>query len=624
MTKPEIEDKIAALRERLAVVPTLPGIYVYRDTEGRILYVGKARSLRNRIRSYFGSTSSLSHKTRELVERIADFEYKIAESEQEALLLENSLIKKHKPKYNARLKDDKTYPYIKIDLTESFPRVYVTRKVSNDSAKYFGPYASAGSVRKTLAILKRLFPYRSCTKNITGKDYRPCLEHYIHRCVAPCTGYASREQYRSVVLQVVKFLEGNTKEVISDISQEMHSASELLEFERAAVLRDRLRDIERMYEKQKVVMLGKEEMDVLGMARRGDEAWIEVFFVRMGSVIEADHFIVEGISDKDDSEIIEAFIGQFYLKTRRVPHTILVENTPENKTTLSDWLSEIRGRPVYIVTPKRGAKHGLIQMATQTASEGMTQFSIKRMSSQVFSSAALSALKEELNAERPLERIECYDISHIQGAHVVASMVVFIQGRPCSSDYRRFKIKIKKTNDDFASMREVVYRRFKRLQDAEKVENSKIASVTDKSFNQRPDLVLIDGGKGQLSVALESMLKLRMGDIPLAAIAKREEEIYLPDSPEPITLEPRSQALMLLQRIRDEAHRFAVTFHRSVRSKSSVRSLLDDVPGIGPKRKKILVRRFGSAKMVLQASEEELAAVPGITRDLAKRIKEIF
>ena len=601
---------------RLAAVPLEPGVYLHRDAEGKVLYVGKSASLRDRLRSYFGSKKNLDPKSVELVSRIDDFEYIVTASEQEALLLENSLIKEHKPKYNIRLKDDKTYPYIKVDLAEDFPRIYVTRRTANDGARYFGPFASAGSVRKTLDLLKRLFPYRSCTKTITGNDSRPCLEYHIKRCVAPCTGYASKNDYSEVIAQVVMFLEGNTKEIVSDLKTTMLEASDNLEFERAGALRDRLKAIEKVYEGQNVVGLGREELDVIGAAYGGEEAWVEIFFIRQGKLIGRDHFTMSGTREEDGQEILARFIEQFYSSASHVPRKILVPESITDKEVVAGWLETKRKGPVEINVPQRGAKRRLIEMVTTNAAQGLEQLKLKWISDSTRMETAMSELQEELNLPRSPKRIECYDVSHIQGTNTVASMSVFEDGKPLSSNYRRFKIKSHDGNDDFASMREVLSRRFKRLK------NARDGGEENASFAAAPDLVLIDGGKGQLSSAVEVMLHLGLQDIQLASIAKREEEIFLPDAAEPVIMPKNSQGLFLLQRARDEAHRFAVTFHRNLRGKSSVKSALDLVPGIGPKRRKMLIRSFGSVKGIREASEDQLAAAPGMTAKVARQIKE--
>ena len=608
--------RMASFATRLSAVPLKPGVYIHRDSDGKVIYVGKSSALKNRLRSYFGATKGLDAKTTELVNRIHDFEYIVTDSEQEALLLENSLIKKHRPKYNVRLKDDKTYPYIKVDLSEEFPRVYVTRRTIKDNARYFGPFASAGSVRKTLDLLKRLFPYRSCTKAITGNDERPCLEYHIKRCVAPCTGYSSKEEYSKVIDQVLMFLEGNTKEVVKELKHAMLEASSQLEFERAGALRDRLKAIEKVYEGQKVVGLGRENFAVVGIAYGGEEAWVEIFFIRNGNLTGRDNFTMSGTRDESGREILARFIEQFYASSSYVPRKILVPEPTGRKQALITWLETMRNGPVDITIPQRGAKRRLIEMISENAEQGLEQLKLKWISDSTRMETAMSELQEELNLPELPRRIECYDISHIQGTNTVASMSVFNNGQPFSSDYRRFKIKTHDGNDDFASMREVLSRRFKRLK------NAREGGSETASFASTPNLVLIDGGKGQLSSAVEAMLHLGLQDIQIASIAKREEEIFLPDSAEPVIMPRNSQGLFLLQRARDEAHRFAITFHRNLRGKSSIKSALDQVPGVGPKRRKMLIRSFGSIKGVREATEEQIAAVPGMTAKIARQIKD--
>ena len=622
------------LSVRLRAVPLSPGVYMWRDAEGKILYVGKASALRNRMRSYVGKPSSLAPKTRRLMERAVDFDYIVTESEQEALLLENSLIKRHQPRFNARLRDDKTYPYIKIDLAEEFPQIYITRKTSDDGARYFGPFASAGSVRKTLALLKRLFPYRSCTKAITGTDDRPCLDYHIKRCIGPCIGVASKTDYAYVIDQVILFLEGRTADVVGQIRGQMASASDDLNFERAAILRDQLRAIEKVYEGQKVLSMSGENLDVVAAAHGRDEAWIEVFFVRHGKLIGRDNFMMSNTRELERSEIITDFVKQFYDSAAHVPRRILLEDPIEDAEVIETWLSEKRGGKVDTFVPKRGEKRKLVLMVAENAGHGLERMKAKWAADSELMGGAMEELQEQLSLPNPPVRMECYDVSHIQGTNTVASMVVFQNGKPLSSHYRRFKIKTVEGNDDFASMREVLTRRFKRLQKAREeatngtgpespdASEKKAEKAGDDSFGAVPDLVLIDGGKGHLSAAVQVFLDLGIRDIPLASLAKREEEIFIPQDPDPILLPRNSKGLFLVQRIRDEAHRFAVTFHRKRRQKSSIQSALDLIPGVGPKRKRMLIRQFGSLKGVREATTEEIAAAPGMTLRLAEKIKE--
>ena len=611
---------------RLAAVPRSPGVYVMRDGRGKVLYVGKSVSLRNRLRSYFGNPSKLHGKTRDLVKRIRDFEYIVAESEREALLLENSLIKEHMPRYNAHLKDDKTYPYIKVDLTDDFPRIYFTRRHHNDGARYFGPYASARSVRRTLDLLKKLFPYRTCTKKISGDDDRPCLEYYIKRCIAPCTGFAGRDEYNAVVHQVISFLEGDTGEVVRQLQEDMTAAADDLEFERAAALRDRLNAMKIVYEDQKVIGIGREDFDVVAVAQGQNDCMVDVFFVRQGNMVGRDHYIMGGTWDDSDGHVIAKFIEQFYLMSNpHLPRRILTHSEVEDADILQELLSEKRGTQFEIAVPQRGPKRKLVEMAQQNAEQGLRQLKIKWQSNSDLMANAVDELQDALSLPTRPERIECYDVSHIQGTSTVASMSVFINGSPDTSQYRKFRIKTVAGNDDFASMREVLTRRFKRLVgdgQPDSRDEADTGTRRDDSFGSTPDLVLIDGGKGQLSAALETMLHLGALDIPIASIAKKEEELFTPDSSESIRLDRSSPALFLLQQARDEAHRFAVTYHRKARTSTSLKSTLDLVPGIGPSRKRALIRRFGSVKAVREATELELASTPGMTSKLATKVKE--
>lgn len=635
--------------ERLRATPTRPGVYIMRDASGAILYVGKAASLRHRVSSYFAPSASLPPKIESMVGKVADFEYIVTESEQEALILECNLIKENQPPYNARLKDDKSYPFIKIDVSEDFPQVYITRRVAKDGAKYFGPFANAGSVRRTLSLLKRLFPYRSCTKNITGTDARPCLDYYIHRCVGPCIGAVNKEQYAEVIEQVILFLEGKTGKITKSIERRMVEAAESLEFERAAALRDQLKAIEKVHEGQKVLHLTSENVDVIAAAPGAREAWVEVFFIRQGKLIGRDNFLMAGTQGDETEKILTAFVKQFYDVTPYVPPRILVQHPLEDIRAIEEWLREKRKGVVHILAPQRGEKRKLVDMVAENAAQGLGQLEIRRLADSASLDAALSELQEALNLPNPPRRIECYDISNIQGTNPVGSMVVFEDGKPKKSDYRRFEINTVDGVDDYSMMREMLTRRFKRLSKSSASNSSNGASpeqkqngtnppgardlpqppapspqspVPEKSWGVMPDLVLIDGGKGHLGAALQVFLELGIKDVPLASLAKENEELFVPYMPEPIVLPRNSQGLFLVQRARDEVHRFAITFHRERRSKNSFSSSLDLVPGIGPKRRKLLISRFGSVRGIKDASLEDVAAVPGMTLKLARKIKE--
>ena len=596
-----------------------------RDDSGEILYVGKAASLRHRVSSYFTSSANLVPKIRTMVSKVADFEFIITESEQEALILECNLIKEHQPHYNARLKDDKSYPFIKIDISEDFPQVYITRKVAKDGARYFGPFASAHSVRRTLALLKKLFPYRSCTKTITGNDARPCLDYFIHRCVGPCIGAVDKGQYEEIIDQVVLFLEGKTDRVVKSIALRMEKAAEELEFEHAAVLRDQLKAIEKVHEGQKVLHLTSENLDVIAAAPGAREAWVEVFFIRHNKLIGRDHFFMDGAQDESPGLVMGQFIKQFYQSASAIPPRILLQHQLEEEELIGEWLRELRGGPVRLVLPKRGQHKKLIDMVAENARQGLKHHRVRWLDNTDVIHRAMAELQEELSLPTDLRRMECYDISHIQGTNTVASMAVFEDGKPKSSEYRRFKIKTVEGVDDFESIREVLRRRFKRMADARAKGNrpdDNGAHDKEDSWGIFPDLVLIDGGKGQLSAALEVFLEMGLDNVALASLAKENEWLYVPHTPEPIVLPRNSQALYLVQRIRDEAHRFAITYHRNLRSKSSLKSPLDLVTGIGPKRKRILLRRFGSVNGIKHASLDEISAVPGLTRSLAILLKQ--
>ena len=615
------------VEQRLQATPEKPGIYMMKDARGQVLYVGKASVLRNRVRTYFGSPASQPSKIRRMMGHVHDFEYIVTDTEAEALILENTLIKRYKPRYNARLKDDKTYPFLKIDLTEEYPRVYITRKVAKDGARYFGPFATAGSVRQTMDLLKRLFPYRSCTKTITGADPRPCLEYYINRCVAPCTGYAGPEEYANVIQQVILFMEGDTEAVTTDLRNNMELAAEKLEYERAAVLRDRIRSVERVAEEQRIKVDSNpiSNMDVMAVAQGVNESWVEVFFVRHNKLIGRDHFFMEGTQDDSPSLVLGQFIKQFYQTASVIPPHILVQHPVEDRDLVVDWLRGLRGGAVHLLRPQRGVHKQLVDVVSENAEQGLAQHRIKWLDNSDIIHQAMAELQEELTLPASPYRMECYDISHIQGSNTVGSMVVFEDGKPKAAHYRRFKVKSVDGVDDFESIREVLRRRFKRLAQDRSAAPARDASsqqAPDDKWGFIPDLVLIDGGKGQLSAALEVLLELGLDDIPLASLAKENEWLFVPHTPEPIVLPRNSQALYLVQRMRDEAHRFAITYHRDLRSKSSLRSPLDMVTGIGPKRKRMLMRRFGTLQGIKDASVDEIASVPGLTRSLALRLKQ--
>jgi excinuclease ABC subunit C len=598
------------LQKQFDALPQQSGVYLFKDGSGSVIYVGKASNLRSRVRSYFGSEEGLSRKQLRMLFHIADFEFIVTDSEYEALILENNLIKKYRPRYNVRLKDDKTYPYLKIDLGDRWPRVFITRHVEKDGSRYFGPYASAQSVRKTLNLLKQLFPFRSCKRTITGKDRRPCLEYYIHRCCGPCVGDVSEEEYRAVIDQVVMFLEGKTDSVLRQLRLDMASAAGRRDYEHAAVLRDQIRSVEMVTQHQRVAAAEGDDQDVIAFAREHNQAYVEVYFIREGKLIEKDNFTVQGIHDEDEGKIMSSFLNQFYSSASYIPPLILLQRQPDDFFLLEEWLSQKRGSRVRLYIPSRGEKKKLVDMAAENAVLGIEQTIVKQMSDTERAQSALYSLKDALHIPGTPWRIECYDISNIQGKAAVGSMAVFEDGQPKKAHYRRFRIRTVDRIDDYAMMKEVLRRRFARM------------SRVEGSWGLVPDLVIIDGGRGHLNAALDVMIDLEVNYIPVAGIAKENEEIFLSGVEEPIILPRDSEALHLVQRIRDEAHRFALGYHHKVRSKESIKSALDSIAGIGPKRKKALLRKFGSVKGIRDAEVDEIAAVPGMTRYLAQKLKE--
>ncbi|MDR9458997.1 MAG: excinuclease ABC subunit UvrC [Dehalococcoidia bacterium] len=602
---------------QLKALPSKPGVYLFKDVSGNVLYVGKAANLHNRVRSYFGAPVTLSLKIQRMVAQAGDFEFFVTDSEQEALILECSLIKKHHPHYNVRLKDDKTYPYLKINIHEDWARVYVTRRVEKDGSRYFGPFANPGSIRKTVYLLRKLFPFRSCRKVITGTDRRSCLEYDLHRCAGPCIGAISSDEYHEIINQVIMFLEGKHEGVVKGLKQKMVEASERLEFERAAVLRDQINAIEMVTERQKIFSAERGDQDVIALAQNRDQAYVEVFFIRGGRLIERDHFIVQGTQDEERGRIMTGFLNQFYHSATYVPPVILLQYPPDDLFVLKQWLESKRGRDrkgVSLQVPQRGGKKKLVEMVAENARHGMEQLKAKQLADYGNNAAALEELKEAIDLPWVPRRVECYDISDIRGASAVGGMVVFQEGQPMRAHYRRFRIKIVEGADDYAMIREVLKRRFKKTEGFKGDDTSSWAII--------PDLVLIDGGRGHLNTAIDTMREIGVDFIPVASIAKENEELYRHGIKEPIILPRTSAALHLVQRIRDEAHRFALGYHRRVRRSEAMASALDNVHGIGPKRKRALLKEFGSVKAIREADIDDIVAVVGMTRSLAQRVKE--
>ena len=591
------------IQEQLKLLPTNPGVYLMKNEQAKIIYVGKAINLKNRVKSYFQSSKNHSPKVKSMVEKISDFEYIITANEIEALILECNLIKKYRPKYNISLRDDKTYPYIKVTLNEDYPTVSITRKILKDGAKYFGPYTGAGAVHEVLNLLKKLFQIRSCRQMNTK---RPCLEFHIKRCLAPCTGRVAKSEYREMIKSLCLFLEGRNEVVLKELTSRMQIAAENFQFELAAKLRDQVLAIEKISAKQNII-IGSSDQDIIGLARKADEACIQIFFIRSGKMIGRDHFLLNGTEDETDSALLNAFLEQYYNKATFIPKEILLPAEIENEEILSAWLSQKKNAKVSFGLPQRGVKKEMVLMANDNAVVVLEEQMIKNSAGLEQTVGAMKDLGRYLRMEKELKRIECFDISHIQGSETVASMVVFSNGAPDKQEYRRYKLKsVEGKPDDFKSMQEVVGRRYR------------------QSDGIMPDLIIIDGGKGQLNSALEIIRALGHYQIPVVGLAKQFEYVFLEGQSEPVILPPNSKALYLIQRIRDEAHRFAITYHRKLRHKRNLVSVLDHIEGVGPTRRKALWDAFGSIAEIKKAKITDLTAVPGISENIANNIVKYF
>jgi excinuclease ABC subunit C len=592
------------LEESLNHLPDKPGVYLMKDVDGRVIYVGKAINLKNRVRSYFQSSRTHSAKVKVMVDHIVGLETIITSSELEALILESNLIKKHRPKYNIRLRDDKHYPYLRIDVQDQFPRVTIARQIKKDGARYFGPYTSAGAVYETLRMLKKLFPLRTCKRKIGEDKGRPCLNYHIKRCLAPCDDKVDRVTYHQMIKEICLFLEGRQDDLIKKLRQRMLEASENLAFEHAAKLRDQLQAVEKVIEKQNINIPDANDQDAIGMGRSHVGTCMQVFFVRSGKLIGREHFLLEGEDGAEDQEVLTGFIKQYYARAAFIPKEILLPIEIEDHALISQWLAEQRGTKVSLEVPKRGTKRELINMAMENAREVLEQQQERLQHTEKQTSGAVRELQQYLHLSREPYRIECFDNSNIQGADPVSSMVVFEGGKPKKDDYRRFKIQTVQGANDFATMQEVVFRRYKDAQPP------------------LPDLIIIDGGKGQLHAARDVLRSVGMTHIPTYGLAKEFEHLFVEGNPEPIILPRHSAALYLVQRIRDEAHRFAITYHRQLRRKRNLASLLDEIEGVGPKRRKALYDHFGSFEKIKKATMEDLAKLPGISPALAVKIVE--
>ncbi len=610
------------LETTLLNLPDRPGVYLMKDDRGEVVYVGKAQNLRSRVRSYWQKQSGPTdgHRIRSVIDRVAGVDYTIVDSVSEALLLENTLIKRYKPRFNVRLKDDKSYPYIKITMADDFPRIERTRKLANDGSRYFGPYASASSVDESMNLIRGLFPFRTCTIDIRSGEralQRPCLLYHIKRCQGPCIEAIDRATYRADITQVEAFLEGRQEAVVRTLQRQMEQAADRLEFERAGALRDKVRAIERTMESQKMAAFARTELDVVGLARQDNEAGVQLFAVRNGKLTGRDVFLLDAAADAPDDEVLRSFIEQFYARATSVPPQILLPVEIPDSADLETFLAARRGGPVRFRVPRRGEKRELMELAHRNAAETLRREHARWLADEGRTRDALEGLAEALALPATPMRIECYDISNFQGSETVGSMVVFEDGRPRKSEYRRFRVRTVQGPNDVASHQEVLRRRFHRARQGEE------GSAEELRW-RLPDLVLIDGGKGQVSAAKEVLDAMGFHDLPLAGLAKQREELFLPGRSEPILLPPSSTALYLVQRLRDEAHRFAITYHRDLRAKRTMKSAFDDLPGVGPKRRQALLRVFGSVKRVREAPVEQLAAVPGIGPALAARIRAVL
>lgn len=598
------EDFSENIREALAVLPDKPGVYLMHDKDGKVIYVGKAVVLKNRVRSYFRNLASHTPKVRAMVAKIADIETIVTSSEVEALILECNLIKKYRPRYNIMLKDDKSYPYLKVTLNEEFPRLYVTRRQMRDGAKYYGPYADAGAMHATVKLLRSMFPLRTCR---TMNAERPCLNYHIKRCLAPCAGFVSKEEYGNMIKSVCMVLDGRTAELERDLKRRMQEAADNYAFEEAARLRDQLQAVMRLNEQQKAVTGQDSDMDIIGFAKDMTGICIQIFFVRKGKLLGRDNFFLQD-DGESEQEVITAFVKQYYNEASYIPREIALPVLPdaEEQGVIEQWLAEKAQRKAELVRPQRGVKKDLLQLANDNAVKLLEERLRKGQLSLKNDVQAAEELQKALGLPNPLERMDCFDISHTQGSETVASMVVFRNGSISKKDYRRYKIvSAEGKPDDFKSMQEVVYRRY-------------------KDYEDLPSLVVIDGGKGQLSSALEVIRGLGLHDLPVIGLAKREEEIFKEGQSESILLDRDSAALHLIQRIRDEAHRFAITYHRKLRGKRNLVSVLDHVEGIGSKRRQELWKAFKTLDEMKAASVEELAAVESMNYAAAQKLYDFF
>ncbi|PSR23538.1 MAG: excinuclease ABC subunit C [Sulfobacillus acidophilus] len=606
-------DNSLALADKVKTVPSVPGVYLFKASDGQVLYVGKAVVLKNRVRSYFQTADKLAPKVRAMMRHVADVEYIVTSTEVEALILEATLVKQMKPHYNIRLKDDKAYPYLRLTWNEEFPRLLIARKSAQDGSRYFGPYPRAQAVRDTIRLLRKIFPIRNCTNQKFQNAARPCLEYHIGHCQAPCQKLVSESDYRQMMHQVEQFLEGRADDVEKDLMDRMRQAAEELQFEKAAELRNQIQAIRAVREPQRVMRGTERELDAIAWAVSRDEAHVQIFRVRKGSLTGREGFTLTGVEGSSSASIAQAFVTQYYRDAQEIPPEILIQALPEDLDSTMVWLRSLRQTRVALKMPQRGDNLKLLQLVQKNAEMARDESMRRTQSEADRIEAGLLGLQHALGLATRPRRIECYDISNTQGTESVASMVVFTDGRPDKSQYRRFKIRTVQGPNDFESMAEVITRRFK---------HREVAQVNPalKRFALKPDLVVIDGGRGQLGYAARAMQEAGVADIPVFGLAKQHEWLFEPDSPNPIVLDRDSEALKLLQQVRDEAHRFAITFHRQLRTRRNLKSVLDDVPGIGPKRKKVLLRSYPDLAAIAKASVEDLRNLPGMSTTAAESV----
>ncbi len=608
------------LDEELKKLPAKPGVYIMHDQKDEIIYVGKAVSLKNRVRQYFQSSRNKGVKIEQMVTKIARFEYIITDSELEALVLECNLIKEHRPKYNTMLKDDKSYPFIKVTIQEEYPRVLFSHRMQKDKSKYYGPYTSAGAIKDTIELMRKLYKIRSCSKNLPkdqGKE-RPCLYYHIGQCMAPCQGYISKEEYRRNIDRVLEFLNGNFKSVLKELEEKMQKASEELRFEEAMEYRDLMKSVKQIGERQKITGSDGEDKDVVAVAADENDAVAQVFFVREGRLIGRDHFYLRVAREDSEAQVLSSFLKQFYSGTPFVPKELMIQHEIDDREVIEEWLTKVRGQRVYVRVPKKGTKEKLVELAKQNAQLVLNQDKERLKREEGRTIGALKEIAGWLNMNT-LNRIEAFDISNISGFESVGSMIVYEKGKPKRSDYRKFKIRSVKGANDYASMEEVLTRRFTRGL------KEQAAEQNQGGFLRFPDLVMMDGGRGQVNIACEVLQKLNL-DIPVCGMVKddkhRTRGLYFQN--EEIPIDHSSQGFQLITRIQDEAHRFAIEYHRLLRSKGQVHSILDDIPGVGPARRKVLMKHYQSLDKIKAAEEEELAKLPSMNADSARKVYAFF